>query len=227
MHKIDNVIEKGKEMFQSLSNNESIDLEIFNSCIMELKQAIKSNPKLGKEIGPLIQKLITAKKINDKKSDIIQVPVLRGSLSIGHRPKIKEIPLLKRAGITHILTLLSKKEGGEKIGEIVHKWDLKWIWHPMENANPPDSSQYERYIQLFEKLQNILNLKGSIYIHCSAGIHRTGMIVFALLLYLGLNEQDAKELLFKLRVTTHENLGVERFEWGKELLKYKENQNQK
>ncbi len=152
------------------------------------------------------------------------MPVLQGRLSIGHRPKIREIPLMKREGVTHVLTLLSKKEGAEKIGELVRKSDLEWIWHPMENADPPGSDQYEGYIKLFEKLQHILDSHGFIHVHCSAGIHRTGMIVFALLLHLGFNELDAKKVLSKLREVTQEYVGVERIEWGKDLLKYKENQ---
>ncbi len=221
-HDINKLIEKGKEILKSLLNNKSVDSEVFNTNINALKHIIVLNPELSKEVGVLIQKLIAAKKWQDLKFDLVQVRVLQGRLSIGHRPKIKLIPLLKREGITHVLTLLSKKEGAEKIGETVRKSDLEWIWHPMENANPPRSNQYEGYITLFKKLQHILESYGFIYIHCSAGIHRTGMIVYALLLYLGFKELDAKKVLSKLRKVTHENVGLERLEWGKNLLKYKE-----
>lgn len=223
-HDIDKLIEKGKEMLKALSNNKSVDSEVFNTNIIALKQIIALNPELRKEVGALIQELISTKKLYDIKSDLVQVPVLQGRISIGHRPKFKVIPFLKREGITHVLTLLSRREGAEKIGESVRKSELEWIWHPMENATPPSSDQYEGYMKLFKKLQRILESRGSIYIHCSAGIHRTGMIVFAFLLYLGYSELEAKEALVKLREVTHENIGVERLEWGKYLLKYKENQ---
>ena len=91
----------------------------------------------------------------------------------------------------------------------------------MENADPPSSDHYKGYLKLFEKLQDILDSWGSIFIHCSAGIHRTGMICFALLLYLGFDEIDAKKFLSKLRKVTKENVGLERIEWGKAILKYK------
>jgi protein-tyrosine phosphatase len=123
-----------------------------------------------------------------------------------------------------VISLLSGKEGAEKIGESVRKSDLEWIWYPMENATPPSPDQYEGYLKLFKKLQAILDSSGFIYLHSSAGIHRTGMIVFALLLYLGFSELEAQIVLLKLRKITYENVGVERFEWGRELLKYKENQ---
>lgn len=222
--KSNKMIQKGKELLESISNNNSIDAEVFNSRVKELKKIIKTNHELAKEVGALLQKLFAAKKFHEVKLDLIQVPVLQGYLSIGHRPKLKAIPLLKKEGITHILTLLSKKEGVEKIRESIRKWKLEWIWHPMENADPPSPDQYKRYIQLFKKLHEILAAKGSIYIHCSAGIHRTGMITFALLLYLGFNEPEAKQVLVNLRNVTRENMGVERVEWGKNLLRYKENQ---
>ena len=220
MNNIEEMIEKGKIMLQSLSNNKSVDLDEFNSVIMALKQCIKLNPKLGKEFGPFIQKLISAKKLTDTKFDLVQIPILNGRISIGHRPKIKEIRLLKREGITHILTLLSVKEGAEKVGESVRIWGLEWIWHAMESATPPNQDQFNEYINLFKQLQTILASGGSIYIRCSAGIHRTGMIIFALLLYLGFSELEAKNLMLKLRAITHQEAGVDRFEWGIELLKY-------
>lgn len=224
MNNIEKIIEKGKEMLKSLSNNKSIDFEVFNSHILLLRQVIALNPELSKEVGKLIKKLLAAKKLDDIKFELVQVPVLQGHISIGHRLKFKQIPLLKREGITHVLSLLSRKEGAEKIGKSVRKSDLEWIWYPMENATPPDPDQYEGYLKLFKKLQAILDSGGFIYIHCSAGIHRTGMIVFALLLYLGFSELETKNMLSKLRKITHEKIGLERFEWGKDLLKYKENQ---
>lgn len=56
-HDIDKLIEKGKEMLKSLSNNKSVDLEAFNGHIIALKQIIELNPELSKEVGVLIQKL--------------------------------------------------------------------------------------------------------------------------------------------------------------------------
>ena len=122
-----------------------------------------------------------------------------------------------------MLTLLSRKEDVKKFGESVRKFDLEWIWYPMENATPPSPDQYKGYLNLFEKLRTILDSGGFIFIHCSAGIHRTGIILFALLLYLGFSELEAKNVLSKLRKVTYENVGIERLEWGKNLLKYKEN----
>ena len=53
-----------------------------------------------------------------------------------------------------------------------------------------------------------------IYIHCSAGIHRTGMITYGLLRYLGKDTNEAKQLLHQLREVTAAQVGDERLNWG-------------
>ena len=93
---INKMTEKSKEMLKSLSNNEPMDSEEFESHIIALKKIVNSSPESRKEVGLLIQELIRTKKSYDLKIDLIQVPVLQGRLSIGHRPKFKTIPLLKK-----------------------------------------------------------------------------------------------------------------------------------
>ena len=57
---------------------------------------------------------------------------------------------MKREGDTHVLTLLSKKEGAEKIGELVRKSDLEWIDRESQLAGDNPDQHYEYY---FEKLE--------------------------------------------------------------------------
>jgi protein tyrosine/serine phosphatase len=52
------------------------------------------------------------------------------------------------------------------------------------------------------------------YIHCSAGIHRTGMITYGLLRYLGKDKNDAKQTLLNLREVTANQVGEERLTWA-------------
>jgi hypothetical protein len=51
MDNIEKIIDKGKEMLNSLSNNKSIDFEVLNSHIIVLKLLIALNPELSKKIG--------------------------------------------------------------------------------------------------------------------------------------------------------------------------------
>jgi len=47
------------------------------------------------------------------------VPAAKGSLAIDHRPKLRSLSGLARAGATHVLTLLSDREGAQVIGKAV------------------------------------------------------------------------------------------------------------
>jgi protein-tyrosine phosphatase len=54
-------------------------------------------------------------------------------------------------------------------------------------------------------------------IHCSAGIHRTGMFGYALLRTCGLDVDAATEALARLRAVTAEGVGQQRLAWAEEL----------
>jgi protein tyrosine/serine phosphatase len=54
-------------------------------------------------------------------------------------------------------------------------------------------------------------------IHCSAGIHRTGMIANALLRSLGLTADEAKAGLLTMRQVTHDGVGEHRLAWGEQF----------
>lgn len=50
--------------------------------------------------------------------------------------------------------------------------------------------------------------------HCSAGIHRTGMITLALLRFLKYSEQEADSIVNDLRPHTADGVGSHRREWA-------------
>ena len=51
-------------------------------------------------------------------------------------------------------------------------------------------------------------------VHCSAGIHRTGMFGYALLRAVGLDREASNAKLRELRAVTAEGVGDERLAWG-------------
>ena len=59
-----------------------------------------------------------------------------------------------------------------------------------------------------------LHKQARIYIHCSAGIHRTGMITHGFLRHAGLDATEARAQLKRLRVVTSESVGEDRMTWG-------------
>ncbi len=141
-------------------------------------------------------------------------PVLGGALAIGHRPKLKLMKNLKDAGATHVFTLLSAKEGAEQIGAAAQKAGLDWIWLPLAGAAPPGQARDEEILTAFQSTRAALASDAKIFLHCSAGIHRTGMMSYALLRILGESPEAAREKLRALRQITGEGVGDHRLEWG-------------
>src|SRR5687768_11831120 len=91
------------------------------------------------------------------------------------------------SGCTHVLTLLSEREGAQSIGAAASRAGLAWIWFPLDNADPLDEGRDPEVRELFDRVGRLLEEGSSVVIHCSAGIHRTGMIGYALLRHVGLS----------------------------------------
>jgi protein tyrosine/serine phosphatase len=58
---------------------------------------------------------------------------------------------------------------------------------------------------------------GRLVVHCSAGIHRTGMFGYALLRQFGLDPEVARAKLAELRQVTAHGVGPDRLAWGDRL----------
>src|SRR5688572_30393719 len=108
-----------------------------------------------------------------------------GHLAIGHRPKVKALSALAADGCTHVLTLLGEREGALDIREAAEHAGLVSLWLPLASGDPAQAS--ERLVrETLKDVRQALMGGGRVFIHCSAGIHRTGMIAFALLRSLGI-----------------------------------------
>lgn len=185
-----------------------------NVLLAELQQTLQSTPDSGKLLGPLLGKVRGSQNRLQDIESIDWIRVGNGSMAIGHRPSKKLIQDIRLQSGTHIFTLLSESEGAKSIQKETLKESMRWIWFGMRSAMPPEKERIPELLSVFSTLDKALKTKAKIYIHCSAGIHRTGMISYAFLRYLGLSSSEAKVLLYKLRPTTRKEVGKERLEWG-------------
>lgn len=141
-----------------------------------------------------------------------------GRLSLGHRPRLRRIRYFPVEGCDRVVTLLSAAEGAEEIGELVQAAGMAWTWIPLPDARPP-SGRLERAVrQALRELSERLAAGESIVLHCSAGIHRTGMIAYALLRMCGIDHDAALERIGTMRAHTLAGLTDEHVQWGRNLL---------
>lgn len=137
-----------------------------------------------------------------------------GRLALGPRPRVRALPGLRDAGATHLATLLSEPEGARDVGEAAARAGLAWLWLPLPNGDPPAQARTPELLATLDAWLALLSGGAAIYLHCAAGIHRTGMIAHALLLRRGLPADGARRLLSALRPITAAEVGEHRLAWG-------------
>ncbi len=198
---------------ESYLDSGSYDATKNQALIEEVKAIMGEYPELRVKLGPLIGRLKAVPQ-TESDVDVNWVELLNGCIVIGHRPKIKSLKVMKSLGATHILTLLSEKEGAKDIGKAANKQGLQWLWLPLSSAEPPAEDRLDEIAEMFRACVEALKKGAKIYLHCSAGIHRTGMIAYALFRYMGFDVHKSESLVSALRDVTSREVGDHRKMWG-------------
>lgn len=133
--------------------------------------------------------------------------ILNGKLKIGHKPGGRSLSYnyLHKQGTEIVVTLLNENEGAKGVGEAVERLGMQWIWLPMQGTTEKIRNQKE-ILETAKTVKIELEKGRQIYNHCSAGLHRTGIFAYLLLLVCGYNEQQSCEILSHLRPLTFEEL---------------------
>lgn len=134
-------------------------------------------------------------------------PLLGGHLAIGPKPGRKTRDLLQQQGCTLVVSLLSHSESTQNESEQLARL-------PLASADPPGADRDPEVLALFDKMISALGRGGRLYLHCSAGLHRTGMLTYAFLRFLGRSETEAIDLITKMRALTADELKPHRQQWG-------------
>ena len=139
-------------------------------------------------------------------------PILNGWLAIGPRPKLKDLRSEKFSEVDTVITLLKPNEGADLIRASLAP-GVSWYNFPFTLREASRSGDaVDRVQKAASCLVSQLKDKRIVYLHCSAGIHRTGTVTLTALLMVGLDFEDAKKTLKKLRTECVTNAVEEFFE---------------
>lgn len=141
------------------------------------------------------------------------------TLILGPRPGKKSFNRLASLELTHCCTLLSDREGAPAIEPIAKRLGCAWVWLPIEGGGLDTlrATDMAGHVRTLDRA-----LEGTeaprVYLHCSAGIHRTGFFAYLLLRLGGLDPNAALMALTDLRPVTAEQVGEDRIELAESLL---------
>jgi protein-tyrosine phosphatase len=144
------------------------------------------------------------------------VRVGNGQLALFHRPRNEDFTSLRELGCTHVITLLKESEGAERYSILTKAAGMEWFWLPVPDGKYPERDLHERILQAMPVLSQLLDNGKSILIHCSAGIHRTGMVAYGLLRWRGLDRKQTLRIISLTRKETAEGMMEKRMRWGDE-----------
>lgn len=142
----------------------------------------------------------------------------KDSLVLGPRPGKKSFDRLSELSLTHVCTLLSEREQVSNIEHISKRLGCDWIWLPMDGGHLETLRGLDiaSYVKAF--FDGIANTeRPHVYLHCSAGIHRTGFFAYLLLRSSGWMADEAADYLATLRPVTAEQVGEDRIALAEEM----------
>ena len=126
-------------------------------------------------------------------------------LKIGPRPKLR---VIEKLGATAVITLQRPEEGAMGIGEACKNLGIKWWGFPLDSRdttlNSPQAGEQEmgKVVEVTKRVEVLIAEGEQVFVHCAAGIHRTGMVTFTWLLRRGLDYKGAVTMLGYLRPPT-------------------------
>ena len=111
---------------------------------------------------------------------------------------LENLESLKNQGIRAIVTLTERPLTTQKAitPEILAEMDFDFLHVPVVDQHPPTQDQAR---QVYRFVQKMRSEKRPVYLHCHAGVGRTGTLLHAVSLLSGMNLDDVKEKIKQKR----------------------------
>eukprot|EP00742_Colponemidia_sp_Colp-10_P003788 GILJ01004035.1.p2 GENE.GILJ01004035.1~~GILJ01004035.1.p2 ORF type:complete len:119 (+),score=11.02 GILJ01004035.1:305-661(+) len=98
---------------------------------------------------------------------------------------------------------------------------MKWLHLPLDGANQAllqSKGALEACKKTLPEVKRLLDAGESVLVHCAAGIHRTGVVVYSLHRMFGVPQDLARQALHACRMQTGKGVGEHRIEIAETLL---------
>lgn len=227
-------LEQITDFIREVETSNDIDVSRLDTLIQQISDLIREDKENGKVYGTYRGQLLRIKKEIDRadkelvhiqnrddESDKVShwVPIQNGYLKIGHKPgeKNRSYTQLLKEGATTVFTILGEQEGALDVQKKCESIGIDWIWLPLPNGNIPAETMIPEIAEKLKTIKTKLGNKEKIYVHCSAGLHRTGMITNCILRFLGFDEKNSYEILQQLRPITAREVGIKRLDFGRQF----------
>lgn len=151
----------------------------------------------------------------DRSPAFCRIGGLSGFISLWHFPSRKNLEQASSLGCSAVVTLqgLAEDPNVAMIKMTCLELGLDWVqidfWkHYYQHTG---SEGHPGLISLVNNIAIKVAKGDKVLIHCAAGIHRTGMCVYAVLRKLGFSPGDTLECIRQIRRVTFERCGGRRF----------------
>lgn len=124
-------------------------------------------------------------------------------LTLGPRPRVRAI---KRLPQQVVFTLLNPEENPGMIEEETLRCGKGWVGAPLD-ARGHSMSDWPNWLAAVIALEKVLKSGATVYLHCAAGIHRTGSLAYLYFRRDGYSQSEAKRRVFALRPIIEDEIG--------------------
>ena len=164
------------------------------------------------------------KQIQNKKTFNFYTLKNGSQISCHGRPKESDIKRLKEEyKVNYILTIQHENEKPETIKKYTEDIkDITWQNLPLRGANMAVFMNKEVQKMIIDNILILLNVmkknKIVLFIHCAAGIHRTGTILYTILRLCDESIESSMEAMKFIRIDTFRKCGDNRLKYAEEFL---------